>query len=183
LQIRRRDEAIMSIRMTPQRRVILEELRLLPGHPTAREVFDQVRRRLPRISLGTVYRNLDAFARHGMIRTLELGCAGRRYDDDLDEHYHLCCIRCGRIVDAPMERLNGLEEALGEAAGFEVVGHRLEFEGICPECKAAAAGEHAAGEGSGADDGGEAAQRPWPRQARGADEEGTFICPDEGITH
>ena len=170
-QMERRDEVKTPIRMTPQRRVIIEELRLLAGHPTAREVFDQVRRRLPRISLGTVYRNLDAFARQGMIRTLELGCAGRRYDDDLDEHYHLCCVRCGRIVDAPMARLDGLEKALGDTGGFEVIGHRLEFNGICPACKT---GEAVEGRAAGDDDGGEGVV---------VDEEGTFTCPDEGITH
>ena len=156
--------------MTRQRRVILEELRLLSGHPTAREVFDHVRRRLPRISLGTVYRNLDAFARHGMIRTIELGCAGRRYDDDLDEHYHLCCVRCGRIVDAPMGRLDGLEEALGDADGFDVLDHRLRFEGICRECKAASVA------GAGRGDGGGSA-------AKVGEDNGGFICPDEGVTH
>jgi Fur family ferric uptake transcriptional regulator len=160
-----RDHNKAQIRMTPQRRVILEELRLLGGHPTAREVFDRVRRRLPRISLATVYRNLDAFARQGVIRTLEPGCAERRYDGDLDEHYHLCCIRCGRMVDAPMARLEGLEEALGDAGGFEIVGHRLEFKGICPACKTA-----------------EAVGESRPREARvgaedGGDKEGTFIRP------
>ena len=122
--------------MTPQRRVILDELRLIETHPTAREVFDRVRRRLPHISLGTVYRNLDVLSRHGLIRRLEVNCPERRYDADTDSHYHLCCVRCGRIVDAPMEPLHGLEEALGEASGYEVIGHRLEFKGVCPNCRA-----------------------------------------------
>jgi Fe2+ or Zn2+ uptake regulation protein len=126
-----------TLRITPQRRVILEELRSVHEHPTAREVFDRVRVRLPHISLGTVYRNLEILSRRGMIRTLELGCTERRYDGDTDDHYHLCCIRCGRIEDAPMAPLAGLEEALDATTGYALIGHRLEFKGICPGCQAA----------------------------------------------
>ena len=124
------------LRMTRQRRVILEELKSLRTHPTAQELFDRVRRRLPRISLGTVYRNLEILSARGMIHTLEIGSPQRRYDGNADDHYHLCCIRCGRVDDAPMARLADLEKALGQASGYDVVGHRLEFRGICPECRA-----------------------------------------------
>jgi len=123
--------------MTPQRRVILDELGRLHEHPTVRELFGRVRRRLPRISLGTVYRNLELFSQRGLIRTVELGTSERRYDADTDAHYHVRCIRCGRIENAPVERLGGLEERLAKASGYEIVGHRLEFEGICPACQSA----------------------------------------------
>lgn len=123
--------------MTPQRRVILEELKNFETHPTAREVYDRVRDRLPRISLGTVYRNLELLSRRGMIHRLGLGSGERRYDGDTDDHYHLCCIRCGRIEDAPMARLAHLEEMLGKTNGYDVIGHRIEFTGLCPSCKRA----------------------------------------------
>ncbi len=123
--------------MTPQRRVILDELGRLHEHPTVRELFGRVRRRLPRISLGTVYRNLELFSQRGLVRTVELGTSERRYDGETHNHYHVRCIRCGRIENAPVERLGGLEERLAKASGYEIVGHRLEFEGICPACQSA----------------------------------------------
>jgi Fur family ferric uptake transcriptional regulator len=125
------------LRMTPQRRAILEELRHFERHPTAREVYGQVRQRLPRISLGTVYRNLELLSRRGMIRRFAVGSGERRYDGDMNDHYHLCCVRCGRIEDAPMAPLAHLEEMLGDANGYDVIGHRIEFSGVCPRCKAA----------------------------------------------
>jgi Fe2+ or Zn2+ uptake regulation protein len=123
--------------MTPQRRVILDELSRLHGHPTAREVFRRARRRLPRVSLGTVYRNLELFSQRGLIRTVELSASERRYDAEIYHHDHVRCIRCGRIENAPIEHLDGLEEELAERSGYEIVGHRLEFEGICPACRSA----------------------------------------------
>ena len=62
-----------QLRMTQQRQVILEELRLCRSHPTADELYSRVRRRLPRISLGTVYRNLETLAERGLIRKMEVG--------------------------------------------------------------------------------------------------------------
>ena len=124
------------LRMTRQRRVILEELKGLSTHPTARAIHDRVRRRVPGISLGTVYRNLEILSGRGTIRTLELACPPRRYDSDTEDHYHLCCIRCGRVDDAPISPISDLEEALGEASGYALVGHHVEFKGICPECRA-----------------------------------------------
>ena len=134
------DTPTAGLRMTPQRRVILDELRRLDTHPTVREVFVRVRRRLPRVSLGTVYRNLELFSQLGMIRTVKLSPSERRYDGDTHSHYHVRCITCGRIEDALVARLEGLEEAVGEASGYRVVGHRLEFEGVCPACQGAGQG-------------------------------------------
>jgi len=122
-------------RNTPQRRVILEEVRKTSAHPTAAELYDRVRRRLPKISLGTVYRNLDLLAGMGKIQKLDLGGGEARFDGNLRPHYHVRCVRCGRVDD--VEGLPGDTriECPREAAGYEVIGHRLEFLGICPRCK------------------------------------------------
>jgi len=129
------DKATPALRMTRQRRVILEELKRCRTHPTARQIYDRVRRRLPSVSLGTVYRNLEVLCGRGTIRALELARPLRHYDSDIAHHYHLCCIRCGRVDDAPISPISDLEEALGEASGYAVVGHRIEFSGICPRCR------------------------------------------------
>jgi len=121
-------------RETKQRRLILDALKRVRSHPTADEVYGMVRRRMPRISLATVYRNLDVLAEHGEIRVLEAGGAPRRFDADLRPHTHVRCVECGRVADAPAQSLGGCERAVGEATGYEIRGYRLEFIGVCPDC-------------------------------------------------
>ena len=121
-------------RITKQRQVILEELRKLNTHPSADEIYKVVRRRLPRISLGTVYRNLEVLAQMGEIQKLELSGSLKRWDWNTNKHYHIRCVRCNRVDDAPIAPLNQLENELYEATVFEIIGHNLEFTGFCPEC-------------------------------------------------
>lgn len=122
-------------RNTPQRAVILEELRMVKSHPTAVELHELVRRRLPKISLGTVYRNLERLSRKGAIRKLTTGQGETCFDGDLAPHYHVRCIHCGRLDDVfglsdlPVPREGAL------FGGYQVLGHRLEFDGICPSCQ------------------------------------------------
>jgi Fur family ferric uptake transcriptional regulator len=120
--------------MTTQRKVILEELRKLYTHPSADEIYEVVRLRLPRISLGTVYRNLDVLTELGEIQKLELSGSLKRFDWDTNKHYHIRCIRCNRVDDAPVAPLNQLEDELYDTTVFEIVGHNLEFIGLCPKC-------------------------------------------------
>ncbi len=123
--------------MTRQRRVILEELRKVRCHPTADEIYVRVRRRLPRISLGTVYRNLELLTATGLVRRIEpAGSQGpSRYDGDTAAHYHVRCLGCGRIGDVPAGPVAGIEEPFRGSSEFEIVGHRLELLGWCPRCK------------------------------------------------
>lgn len=127
------------IRMTKQRRLILEELRRLQEgceHPTADELYELVRRRLPHISLGTVYRNLELLSRFGMIRTLKLGGTQMRFDADSSSHQHIRCIRCGRIDDLETEtEIAECDREILETTGYEVVERRFEFLGLCPACR------------------------------------------------
>jgi len=122
-------------RNTPQRRVILEELQKTSAHPTAAELYAEVRRRLPKISLGTVYRNLDLLAEMGKIQKLDLGGGEARFDGNVQPHYHVRCVRCGRVDDVDGLPGETRIDRPREAAGYEVIGHRLEFLGICPRCK------------------------------------------------
>lgn len=126
-------------RMTHQRRVILEVIQKSSDHPTADEVYERVRKRLPHISLGTVYRNLDVLATTGMISKIGPEFTQMRFDRDTTEHYHITCIGCGRIEDMPLEArdstMEHLESALGNLTKYGVFGHRLEFFGLCERCK------------------------------------------------
>ncbi len=121
-------------RMTRQRRVILEEIRKENIHPSADEVYEMVRRRLPRISLGTVYRNLEILSEMGEIQKLELSGALKRFDGNPEKHYHIRCINCDRLDDAPMDFSAHLEDKLNGSTDYKIIGHRLEFTGLCPAC-------------------------------------------------
>jgi len=122
------------IRLTENRRAILEELRARHSHPTAEEVHRRVRARLPRISLATVYRSLDYLERHGLVDTVRDTEGRRRYDAAGDEHCHIQCEVCGRVADVRLTDKNCIELLVEESGGYEVTGHRLSFRGRCPEC-------------------------------------------------
>ncbi|MCG6909228.1 MAG: transcriptional repressor [Deltaproteobacteria bacterium] len=123
-----------ALRTTRQRMVILEELRSRNDHPSADELYERVRKRLPRISLGTVYRNLEVLCQLGEIQKLELSGSLKRYDGVCSKHYHIRCVQCDRVDDAPIAPLNQIEDELYEATVYEIIGHNLEFTGLCPEC-------------------------------------------------
>ena len=122
------------LRMTRQRQVILEELRKVKTHPSADEVYEMVRKRLPRISLGTVYRNLEILSESGEIKKLEPGSSLKRFDGNPSEHFHIRCIRCDRIADMPMAGNFDIDLANMTPTEYEILGHRLEFFGLCPYC-------------------------------------------------
>lgn len=124
-----------KLRMTTQRQVILEELRCLKTHPTAGELCQLVRKRLPRISLGTVYRNLEILSRSGVVQKIDVAGVEMRFDGDISNHYHLRCVSCGRVADVMMEPLQGLEQRVQDFTEFQVLGHRLEFTGVCGDCR------------------------------------------------
>ena len=124
-------------RMTRQRAVILDALRKTKIHPTADEVYSMVRERLPRISLGTVYRNLDFLADSGEIRRLEASGSVRRFDGDMSCHQHVRCVRCGRIGDV-MQVQEAPSVANMKVDGFvKILSSRVEYDGICERCAAA----------------------------------------------
>jgi Fur family ferric uptake transcriptional regulator len=120
--------------MTHQREVILEEIRKVNTHPTADEVYTMVRKRLPRISMGTVYRNLEILSTLGLIQKVGPVTSQMRFDGNTRVHYHIRCLRCGRLGDAPMEPVSNIEDPVRGATDYAILGHRLEFVGICPLC-------------------------------------------------
>ncbi len=123
------------LRMTRQRTVILEELRKVTTHPGADEIYEMVRKRLPRISLGTIYRNLEILSENGDIRRLDTGSHLKRFDGRAEDHYHIRCLRCDRLVDAFVDLGADIDRPVREASDFLIVGHQLEFVGICPQCQ------------------------------------------------
>ena len=127
--------AIKFGRNTRQRQVILEELKRLTTHLTAVDLYEIVRKRLPRISLGTVYRNLELLARTGVIQKLDLQGAEARFDGNPKPHYHVRCVDCGRVGDIHDLLADPVRHEFKSLNGYEIVGYRFEFIGICPDCR------------------------------------------------
>lgn len=128
-------EQLPNMRLTTQRQIILEELGKVTSHPTANEVYDMVRKRLPRIGLGTVYRNLELMADSGIILKLEVGGTQKRFDATVDPHYHIRCSSCGKVDDVDLEVKYEINQAAAKASSYKILGHHIEFTGICMDCK------------------------------------------------
>lgn len=125
------------VRKTRQREVILEVLRGTTSHPTADWVYQEVRKEMPNVSLGTIYRNLKTLSENGEIQELSFGNTHSRFDYRSHNHYHFICESCGAVEDLETEavgELKALEENVAKAGNYEVTSHRLEFYGLCPEC-------------------------------------------------
>ena len=123
-----------QMRLTTQRQIILEELRKVTSHPTANEVYDMVRKRLPRIGLGTVYRNLELMAETGAILKLEVGGTQKRFDATTAPHYHIRCISCGKVDDIDIPVMTDIDKTAAEISQYQILGHHIEFSGVCSTC-------------------------------------------------
>jgi Fur family ferric uptake transcriptional regulator len=122
------------MRITTQRQIILEELLKVTSHPTANEVYDMVRKRLPRIGLGTVYRNLELMSETGMILKLEVGGTQKRFDATVTPHYHVRCMECGKVDDIKIPIQQDINEIAAKACHYEILAHHIEFTGLCGDC-------------------------------------------------
>jgi|AMFO01.1.fsa_nt_gi Fe2+/Zn2+ uptake regulation proteins len=122
-------------RETRQRRLVLKTLRATKSHPTAEWLFEQVRREMPTISLGTVYRNLNILRDEGRIRELRVAGRTARWDADLSPHGHFVCTSCGEIRDVTGLKPHDWRD-LKDLVGCEVTHQRTEFYGLCPGCLA-----------------------------------------------
>jgi Fe2+ or Zn2+ uptake regulation protein len=123
------------LRMTHQRELILEELGNCHNHPTADALYERIKKKLPRISLATVYRNLEILSEAGMIRKLEISGRQKRFDKEIEQHDHVFCVQCRRVDDIKFDqsRLISLEEE--QTLGYKISGCRVEFYGLCPKCQ------------------------------------------------
>ncbi|MCP4547715.1 MAG: transcriptional repressor [bacterium] len=121
-------------RNTKQRSLILKELCSVTTHPTAQELLDMVRSEMPKISLSTVYRNLEVMARQGLILKLDSNSGQSRFDGNTVPHCHLECTKCGSVYDAPAPAQELLDRHVEELDGFEIDSWRLEYTGTCHNC-------------------------------------------------
>lgn len=124
-----------TLRMTHQREIILEELNRSKVHPTADELYERIRKKLPRISLATVYRNLEILSEAGLIKKLEISGRQKRFDWDPEPHNHVFCTLCQRVDNIVTPESRVPEIGLMQEKGYHVTGCRIEFFGLCPKCQ------------------------------------------------
>lgn len=125
-------------RLTPQRRAICRVLAESKEHPSAQMIFEVLHRQDDTLSLGTVYNTLDALTRLGVVTTLgEVGDSdSTRYDADTGPHVNLACVRCLRIIDIQSAYVHQLAAEIEQTSGYALLGARVLYYGICPECQA-----------------------------------------------
>ena len=124
------------LKLTPQRLAIINILSRSEGHPSVENIYRQLQKNFPGVSEATVYRNILLIKSLGEV--LELGFAGEstRYDGRKPHpHPHIVCVTCKKIIDPDLESLNAMTREITEESGFEILTYRLDFFGICPECR------------------------------------------------
>ena len=118
-----------------QRQAIVDYLCSTKEHPTAETVYTHVREKYPKVSLGTVYRNLNLLAEEGQILRLTCGDGSDRFDGNPEPHYHFLCKGCGRVIDLMLEPMGHIDVLAGAGFDGEVEGHTVLFHGKCSNCK------------------------------------------------
>ena len=121
--------------LTQQRAAVFDYLGQVEHHPTAEEVYLAVKQKLPKISLATVYKNLEALVACEAISKLSYGDGSARYDIRTDHHYHTRCLGCGRMWDVEAAKGKSALEQIKPQPGFTVSDLRLELLGYCQDCK------------------------------------------------
>jgi Fur family peroxide stress response transcriptional regulator len=122
-------------RKSKRKDAILKVVMNTNSHPRADWVYEQVRKEIPNISMGTVYRNLKSLAEAGEIYQLELAGSTSRFDGNMESHYHFRCKKCGDMfdLDEPVDR--SIEKRIAQKTGFKITQQRLELLGLCTKCQ------------------------------------------------
>lgn len=130
----RESEFMAGSKYSRQRETIREYLKSTTSHPTADTVYRHVSRIIPRISLGTVYRNLNKMADNGEILRLNLGDGTEHFDATVTPHNHFICDSCGQVIDLNMKSIDEINEVAALDFNGIINGHFTYFYGKCPDC-------------------------------------------------
>lgn len=125
-----------GLRLTPQRLAICKLLVESHCHPTAHMIYDQLKPEYPSLSLATVYNTLDSLVQLGVVNSL--GTAGDdsvHYDANTQPHVNLACVSCHTIIDLHSEYIHQLEDEVVKSSGYRLLGARVLYYGICPNCQ------------------------------------------------
>lgn len=133
----RRRCAQAGLAVTHQRLAVFRALAVDPAHPSAEEIHRRVKEELPTLSLGTVYRTLELLRREGLVDRVPGFEEQARFDANSDDHHHLVCVRCRRVVDFQDDSVRVLGVLPANLHGFRVLRHAVQVHGVCPECEGA----------------------------------------------
>ena len=122
-------------RLTPQRQAVLEVIRERHDHPTASDIFEAARQRLPSLSYATVYNSLKFLREAGLVREISFGDGASRYDRETERHDHAICSRCGKLVDFDLPEAAELLRAAARKSRFMPESVHLTLTGVCPDCR------------------------------------------------
>ena len=123
-------------RLTPQRVALMRLLAASDGHPSASHLYDRLQEQFPTTSPGTIYKTLNLLK--DLDEVLELGFSDddNRYDGNKPyPHPHVICVRCRKIMDLEIGIAQNLLQEAAQQSGFQIVSHRLDLYGICPDCQ------------------------------------------------
>ena len=125
-----------NFRITPQRIAVIKILAFSEGHPSVENIYEQVKRDFPTTSLATVYKTVTLLKELNEVLELGFPEGSNRYDGNKPyPHPHLICIKCKKIVDPDLASLADMTQELVSDTGFQIINHRLDFFGICPDCQ------------------------------------------------
>lgn len=124
-----------ALKFSRQRESIKEYLAGTKSHPTADMVYQHVRTVYPKISLGTVYRNLNLLSELGEIQKLTCGDGCDRFDGNIDQHYHVICTQCHNVYDLEIEPFHEINTVANVSFKGVITGHTTLFYGVCEHCQ------------------------------------------------
>jgi Fur family peroxide stress response transcriptional regulator len=122
-------------KLTPQREAVFQVIREREDHPTASDIFEAARRRLPGISYATVYNSLRYLKEAGLVHEISFGDSAARYDRETGRHDHAICDCCGKLVDFELPEAAQLMRAAARKSRFKAQSVHLTLRGTCPDCR------------------------------------------------
>jgi Fur family transcriptional regulator, peroxide stress response regulator len=125
-----------NMRLTPQRIAICKLLSETDDHPTAAAIYDQIKAQYPSLSLMTVYNTLNTLVELGTVSALgNAGDGNIHYDGNTSPHINLACVSCHKIIDIASPNIPQLDNEITDASGFKLIGARIMYYGLCPDCQ------------------------------------------------
>ncbi|MCK4385717.1 MAG: transcriptional repressor [candidate division Zixibacteria bacterium] len=126
-----------DLKLTKERKTVLEEISLHTGHLEAEDLWHNLRKKKKRASRATIYRTLDLLVDSGIVRKVDFGHGHSHYEQVLGHahHEHMICIKCGKVIEFPDEKIERLIKKLCEKSGFKHTSHCFQIFGYCKECR------------------------------------------------
>jgi Fur family peroxide stress response transcriptional regulator len=132
---KKNDSRLDEQRLTPQREAVFQVILAREDHPTANEIFEAARQRLPTISYATVYNSLRYLKEAGLVHEIKFGDSASRYDRETDRHDHAICNSCGKLVDFDLPQTAELMQAAARKSRFKPESVHLTLRGLCADCR------------------------------------------------